>query len=132
MASSDLQEGGLWRIRERNADAVSVAVEGTIAARGVDRTRRISYILSKAPRRLSDSGVRVAIESAGAVLLYLPLYSSDFNPIEMLSAKLKALLRKAAEHTITLLWAAIGRLLDDFSAVECSRYLAHPDTAQSQ
>jgi hypothetical protein len=42
MASSDLQEGGLWRIRERNADAVSVAVEGTIAAGGVDRTSAAS------------------------------------------------------------------------------------------
>ena len=57
------------------------------------------------------AGVRVAIEAAGAVLLYLPPYSPDFNPIEMLFAKLKALLRKAAERTITSLWAAIGRLL---------------------
>ena len=71
------------------------------------------------------AGVRVAIEAAGAVLLYLPPYSPDFNPIEMLFAKLKALLRKAAERTIASLWAAIGRLLDDFSAAECCRYLAH-------
>ena len=71
------------------------------------------------------AGVRVAIEAAGAVLLYLPPYSPDFNPIEMLFAKLKALLRKAAERTITSLWAAICRLLDDFSAAECSHYLSH-------
>jgi len=38
---------------------------------------------------------------------------------------LKALLRSAAERTIACLWDAIGRLLDDFSADECSRYLAH-------
>jgi Lipocalin-like domain len=43
MASSDLQEGGLWRIRECNADAVSVAVEGTIAARGVVSREYSSY-----------------------------------------------------------------------------------------
>jgi hypothetical protein len=43
----------------------------------------------------------------------------------MLFAKLKALLRKAAERTIASLWDAIGRLLGDFSAAECSRYLAH-------
>jgi transposase len=71
------------------------------------------------------AGVRQAIEAAGAVLLYLPPYSPDLNPIEQLFAKLKALLRKAAERTIASLWAAIGRLLDDFSAQECSRYLAH-------
>src|SRR5512147_1774502 len=28
-------------------------------------------------------GIREAIEAAGAVLLYLPPYSPDFNPIEM-------------------------------------------------
>ena len=44
------------------------------------------------------SGVRQAIEAAGAVLLYLPPYSPDLNPIEQLFAKLKALLRKAAER----------------------------------
>ena len=40
------------------------------------------------------SGVREAIETAGARLLYLPPYSPDFNPIEQLFAKLKALLEK--------------------------------------
>ena len=39
-------------------------------------------------------GVREAIEAAGARLLYLPAYSPDFNPIEQLFAKLKALLRR--------------------------------------
>ncbi len=78
------------------------------------------------------AGVREAIAAIGAVLLYLPPYSPDFNPIEMLFAKLKALLRKAAERTIASLWDAIGRLLDDFSADECSRYLTHADTARSK
>jgi transposase len=42
------------------------------------------------------SGVREAIETAGAILLYLPPYSPDFDPIERAFAKLKALLRAAA------------------------------------
>jgi transposase len=71
------------------------------------------------------AGVRDTIAAAGATLLYLPPYSPDFNPIEMLFAKLKALLRRAATRTIASLWDAIGRLLDDFSAAECSRYLDH-------
>jgi transposase len=37
--------------------------------------------------------VRRAIEAAGALLLYLPPYSPDFNPIENAFAKFKALLR---------------------------------------
>src|SRR3954452_7762607 len=44
--------------------------------------------------------VRALIEAAGASLLYLPPYSPDFNPIENAFAKLKALLRKAAERTV--------------------------------
>jgi transposase len=42
--------------------------------------------------------VRRAIRSAGARLFFLPPYSPDLNPIEQVFAKLKALLRKAAEH----------------------------------
>ena len=71
------------------------------------------------------SGVRAIIESVGATLLYLPPYSPDFNPIEMMFAKLKALLRKAAERTIDNLWDRIGKILDEFSPQECSNYLAH-------
>jgi transposase len=47
------------------------------------------------------TGVRAAIEVRGAVLLYLPPYSPDLNPIEMAFAKLKTLLRKAAARTET-------------------------------
>jgi transposase len=68
--------------------------------------------------------VRAAIEAAGASLLYLPPYSPDFNPIENAFAKLKALLRKAAERTIEGLWRAIGCLLDLFTPAECANYFA--------
>ena len=66
--------------------------------------------------------VRRAIEAAGARLLYLPPYSPDFNPIENAFAKLKALLRKAAERTVDALWTTIGRLLDAFTPTECANY----------
>ena len=56
--------------------------------------------------------VRDAIEAAGARLLYLPPYSPDFNPIENAFAKLKALLRKAAERSVEALWHLIGKLLE--------------------
>ena len=58
--------------------------------------------------------VREMIEAAGASLLFLPPYSPDFNPIENAFAKLKALLRKAAERTVDGLWATIGLLIDLF------------------
>jgi transposase len=68
--------------------------------------------------------VREAIEAVGAILLYLPPYSPDFNPIENAFAKLKALLRKAAERTVDGLWQTIGRLLDAFTPQECANYFA--------
>ena len=68
--------------------------------------------------------IRQMIEAAGASLLYLPPYSPDFNPIENAFAKLKALLRKAAERTIEGLWTVIGQLLDAFTPNECSNYFA--------
>jgi transposase len=59
--------------------------------------------------------VRQLIEAEGASLLYLPPYSPDFNPIENAFAKLKALLRKAAERTVAGLWAALGLIVDLFT-----------------
>jgi transposase len=91
------------------------------------------------------AGVREAIEASGATLLYLPPYSPDLNPSsarrrmirspkqrrpagrrgEQAFAKLKALLRKAAERTVNGLWAAIGALLGQFPPTECANYLAN-------
>lgn len=69
------------------------------------------------------AGVREAIEAVGAVLMPLPPYSPDFNPIEQLFAKLKALLRKAGERTVEALWDSLAKILDQFSPTECENYL---------
>ena len=53
--------------------------------------------------------VRQSIEAAGATLLYLPPYSPDFNPIEMIWSKVKGLLRSIAARTIDALHDAFGR-----------------------
>jgi transposase len=68
--------------------------------------------------------VREMIEAAGAGLRYLPPYSPDFNPIENAFAKLKALLRKAAERTRDGLWSTIGHTIDLFGPDECRNYFA--------
>ncbi len=70
------------------------------------------------------SGVRTAIEDAGARLVYLPPYSPDFNPIEMAFSKLKTALRKAAARTIPELWDVIAQAIDQFSPDECKNYFA--------
>jgi len=66
--------------------------------------------------------VRRAIRAAGAKLFFLPPYSPDLNPIEQLFAKLKTLLRKAAERTVEATWKRIGNLLDAFKPTECANY----------
>lgn len=68
--------------------------------------------------------VRAAVEAAGAVLLFLPPYSPDFNPIENAFAKLKTLLRKAAARTVDQLWCVIGESIDAFTPSECANYFA--------
>ena len=76
-------------------------------------------------------GIREAIEAAGATLLYLPPYSPDFNPIEQLFAKLKALLRKAAERSLESLWNRIACLLDAFQPDEYANYFRNSGYAAS-
>lgn len=71
------------------------------------------------------AAVRRAIRNAGAHLLFLPPYSPDLNPIEMLFAKLKTLLRKADERSIAAVWNRIGSLLQHFSPSECVNYIKH-------
>ena len=66
--------------------------------------------------------VRDLIEATGAHLLYLPPYSPDFNPIENMFSKLKALLRKAAERTVEGLWRAIADCIPLITRRECANY----------
>lgn len=66
--------------------------------------------------------VRQVVRAVGAKLFFLPPYSPDLNPIEQAFAKLKTLLRKAAERTVETTWQRIGKLLDCFTAAECANY----------
>ena len=70
------------------------------------------------------ASVREAIEAAGARLMFLPPYSPDFNPIEKAFARLKAMLRRAGERTVSGLWSLIGKLVDLFQPQECANYFS--------
>ena len=70
------------------------------------------------------AAVREAIAAVGAELRYLPPYSPDLNPIEQAFAKLKALLRKAAERSLEGLWHRIGQFIQVFPPQECANYEA--------
>ena len=68
------------------------------------------------------SGVREAIEEAKAFVLYLPPYSPDFNPIEMLWSKLKAFLRKEKARSLPDLDDAIPCAFDSISPSDISAW----------
>lgn len=67
--------------------------------------------------------IRQAIRAAGARLLCLPACPPDLNPIEQVFARLKHLLRKAAERSKEAVWRRIGDLLNLFTPQECENYL---------
>lgn len=70
-------------------------------------------------------GVREAIAAVGARVVYLPPYSPDLNPIELVFAKFKWLIRSASERTVEGLWNRCGELLDRFTPDECHNYFRH-------
>ncbi len=70
--------------------------------------------------------VRELIEGRGCELLvYLPPYSPDLNPIERAFAKLKASLRRAQARTFEALIGAMGRALDAITARDASGFFLH-------
>lgn len=71
------------------------------------------------------AGVREAIESVGARVLYLPPYSPDLNPIENAFSKFKWGLKSAEDRTVAGLWKRCGDLLDTFTPTECRNYFHH-------
>jgi len=71
------------------------------------------------------AGVKEAIESVGAKILYLPPYSPDFNPIELVFSKLKTLVRKSKVRKVEELWKKLGELCDVFTPKECKNYFKH-------
>jgi transposase len=68
---------------------------------------------------------RQAVRKASARLFILHPYSPDLNPIEMMFAKLKTLMRKAEERTVEACWKRVCKVLKTFSPIECSNHLRH-------
>ncbi|TVQ64296.1 MAG: IS630 family transposase [Phycisphaerales bacterium] len=71
---------------------------------------------------------RELIEAAGAELLFLPPYSPDLNPIEMVFSKIKQLLRSLACRTRDALWRAMQSILDQVTpndAINCFKHCGY-------
>lgn len=75
----------------------------------------------------SHKGGRVAelIAGAGAVLLYLPPYSPDLNPIEQAFSKIKQLIRTLAARSTEVLWSAMQSILDQVTPGDAQGFFNH-------
>ncbi len=69
--------------------------------------------------------IREAIEQRGASLHFLPPYSSDWNPIELCWAKVKAVLREAKARTFDALVEALGKALRTIDPADVLAWFAH-------
>ena len=68
---------------------------------------------------------RTLIERAGARLVFLPPYSPDLNPIELIFAKVKQLLRSLGCRTKDALWNAMQSVLDQVTPSDAANCFEH-------
>lgn len=68
---------------------------------------------------------RSLIESRGASLVFLPPYSPDFNPIEMIFAKIKQALRTLECRSVAALWQATQSVLDTITPSDAANCFTH-------
>lgn len=71
------------------------------------------------------SQTRQLIESAGAQLLFLPPYSPDLNPIELIFSKLKQSIRSLACRTRDALWQIMQPVLNRVTSSDASNCFRH-------
>jgi transposase len=104
--NADVFEAFVAQVLVRQLQPGDVVVLDNLSSHKRDRTRRL-------------------IEAAGAQLLFLPPYSPDLNPIEMIFAKVKHLLRSLACRTREALWHAMQSVLDHISATDAANCFRH-------
>ena len=78
-----------------------------------------------------NAQARTAIEARGAELRFLPAYSPDLTLIEMVFAKIKALVCSAAARCADTLCSAIASALPAFTPKRCAPYLRHAGYAST-
>jgi len=71
------------------------------------------------------AGVAEALAEVGARALYLPPYSPDLNPIELMWSKVKTLLRQAKARSRDALKAAIRAALRKIKAMDAAAWFVH-------
>jgi len=103
------------------------AMDGVAFAAYVERvlvlelTPRTVVILDNVAIHKNAQAAR-AMRKAGCWFLFLPPYSPDLNPIEIVFSKLKAHLRRIGQRTFTDMFKTIAEICDPYSPKECWNY----------
>ncbi len=71
------------------------------------------------------ASIRTLIEAQGCEMLFTSPYSPDFNPIELMFSKMKALVRGGAWRVVPDLLNAIGNALDAVKRLEIEHWFKH-------
>jgi len=70
-------------------------------------------------------GIEEAIKNVGAELIYLPPYSPEMNPIELMWAKIKSYLRKKAARNIEKFHSALKQAFESITAKDLTNWFKH-------
>lgn len=87
------------------------------------RPRDIVIMDNLAPHK--SAGVREAIEAGGGLVLYLPPYSPDYNPIEPMWSKLKQYFRTVMPRQFEAVCEAMAGGLTTVTRNDCLGYFNH-------
>jgi transposase len=106
---------------------------GTTAARFVDfvrdalvpALRRGQVVVLDNLAAHHDRRVDALVESAGCVVIRLPPYSPDLNPIEQAISKVKTMLRRLAKRTVPDLFDGIAEALRAVTPADAMSFIAH-------
>lgn len=69
--------------------------------------------------------VETLLKQAGAEVWYLPPYSPDFNPIELMWSKVKNLLRSIKARSKEALWDAVAAALRAITSQDAAAWFKH-------
>lgn len=122
----------LSSIRLNGETAYTTYIGGTTGEKFVDYLENVllptlekgDVIIMDNMRSHHVKSVKDTIEKAGMILLYLPPYSPDLNPIEKMWSKLKAIMRKLKIRLACELNSAVDAAFKEISPSDCVGWFA--------
>lgn len=119
------REGAAMTIAAATDTAVFLAFLDHVLIPELPRTKPDAVVIIDNLSPHKAPAVRARLEAAGLTLLYLPRYSPDLSPIELLWAKLKTYLRAVAARTAEALDTALADALNRITPTDARGFFRH-------